>query len=361
MQVKRVLLLSKYSRVGASSRLRTLQYLDWLASQNINVTVSSFFDDIYLHKIYSDVKVSKLSLLYYYLKRLFCLFTVNRFDVIWLEAEIFMFFPAFFEKLLNIFGVRYIVDYDDAIFHNYDMSKSKIIRFLLSKKIDVVMKNAHTVVAGNSYLANRAIEAGAKNVVVIPTVVNSSRYVNNFNKDKKKLVVGWIGSPSTQKYVVQIRDALSLLNKKFDFSLHLVGSTTSVLNDLNEFDVEIVKWSEITEIESINQMDIGIMPLIDGPWERGKCGYKLIQYMACGIPVIASPVGVNTSIIHNNNCGLLASSIVDWSNSLIELAESKTKREYFGQNGRKAVANIYSTNVQQELLLNVFKSVFENK
>lgn len=108
-------------------------------------------------------------------------------------------------------------------------------------------------------------------------------------------------------------------------------------------------------------MDIGIMPLEDGPWERGKCGYKLIQYMACGVPVVASPVGVNISIVKNSMCGLLANTTIDWTNALKDLIEDKKKREQFGVNGRKAVENIYSTNAQQDKLFNTLSSVCKAK
>ncbi|MDN3389545.1 glycosyltransferase family 4 protein [Pseudoalteromonas sp. APC 3691] len=361
MKRHKILLLSKYSRKGASSRLRTIQYISYLESKGINIKVKSFFNDEYLEKLYAENKVSLVTLLYYYLKRLYSIFTVFQYDAVWVEKELFLYFPALFERLLSKLGVRYIVDYDDAIFHNYDMSKSKFIRYFLSYKIDVVMRNAHTVIAGNDYLATRAKKAGAKNIIIIPTVVDIERYSQKSEINSDKLTIGWIGSPSTQKYVVNIKSALIELSKAFDITINLVGASESVVNELMELNVIIETWSEKTEVSSIKKMDIGIMPLEDGPWEKGKCGYKLIQYMACGVPVVASPVGVNINIVNNSMCGLLANTTIDWTNALKELIEDKKKRELFGFNGRKAVENTYSTNAQQEKLLNALSLVSKGK
>jgi len=350
----KVLLLSKYPRIGASSRLRSLQYLPSLADEGIEVTVSSLFDDEYLIELYTKGRRSKLRSMILYLKRLFVLLTVFRYDVLWIEKEIFPYFPAVFERLLAFLGVRYVVDYDDAIFHNYDLSGSGLIRKLLGRKIDTVMARANCVIAGNQYLAERAWKAGAKRVEIIPTVVDHARYFQAARNGDEQLVIGWIGSPSTQCYVIDIQHALRDVCEKTGARLILVGATDSVFGELAGIPVEIVPWSEESEAKSIAAMDVGIMPLVDGPWEKGKCGYKLIQYMASGVPVVASPVGVNVEIV--DDCGRLAESEHEWAESLLELLSDDEKRNTLGHAGRVAVEKRYSLQIQAPVLADILKS-----
>lgn len=347
-----VLLLSKYSRKGASSRLRTMQYIPFLKSNNVCIEAKPLFDDEYLVNLYAGASKSKLAIVKYYLKRIATLFNAYKYDVIWLEKELLPYCPAFFEWLLVKLGVKYIVDYDDAIFHNYDLAKSKYARFFLGKKIDSVMKGAHTVIAGNDYLAERAKSAGAKNIVIIPTVVDTTRYAFKQKKNGEILTIGWIGSPSTQKYVVQIKPALDWLSDKYNIRILLVGATNSVVDELAGLNVVVEEWTEKTEVTSIQKMDVGIMPLQDGPWEKGKCGYKLIQYMACSVPVVASPVGVNTEIVKNANCGFLATTLDEWQMALDKILCSDSVRLSFGVNGCTMVNDKYCLQVQKFNILN---------
>jgi len=141
----KVLLFSKYPRMGASSRLRSLQYLPFLEAQGVDVTVSNLFDEQYLARLYSTGGRSVWQTLKCYLFRLRALLTCGRYDVIWIEKELFPYCPALFERLLRMLEKPYVVDYDDAIFHNYDLSKNALIRRVLGRKIDVVMCNARCV------------------------------------------------------------------------------------------------------------------------------------------------------------------------------------------------------------------------
>jgi len=357
--MKKVLLLSKYSRLGASSRLRTQQYIPSLAEHNIDVTVSPLFDDVYLQALYLNKSVSKAHVLKLFLARFCVLFMARKFDLIWIEKEIFPYFPAFFERLFSIFNIKFIVDIDDAIFHNYDLSKNKLIKFFLSKKIDTVMRLSTNVIVGNNYLAARAKKAGAKSIYVIPTVVDIYRYPLTYKQSFEIITIGWIGSPSTQKYVVDLHRVFLDLNKTVQFKLLLVGASSDVVDLLPNVNVEVLKWSEDTEIDSINRMDIGIMPLIDGPWEKGKCGYKLIQYMACGLPVVASPVGVNIDIVNINQCGFLAGNDKEWTDSLFRLSTKTEIRNSYADNGRKGVESTYSLQQQLPKIISIFSSMIK--
>lgn len=360
MSDKKILLLTKYSRKGASSRLRTLQYLPYLEKHGFSFDVQSLFDDNYLEYLYNGQKRHILSILKLYLMRLYALKKLKNYDLVWIEKEIFPYFPAFLEQLMNLKGIKYIVDYDDAIFHNYDMSNNKVLKFLLGNKIDKVMKNAETVIAGNEYLLKRAQTAGARQVTIVPTVVDHNKYKIRSTSSKNMLTIGWIGSPITQKYIIELFPALLAVNQKHPFRLLLVGASNYILKESKGLQIDIVPWTEDTEVDLIRQMDIGIMPLKDGPWEKGKCGYKLIQYMACGVSVIATPIGVNKDIVLKSNSGQLASSLEEWIFALNKAITSKDYCLKTGMSGHIAVRKYYSIESQVNSLVRTFNEVIRN-
>lgn len=357
----KILLLSRYPRMGASTRLRALQYLPYFAANGLEVTVKSLVDDRYLKGLYGQGDRSSVSVMALYLRRLFWLFFIFRYDIIWIEKELFPYMPAVVERLLKWLGKPYVVDYDDAVFHNYDLSENQVVRTLLRRKIDVVMRLSCCVVAGNAYLAERARIAGASWIVQVPTVVDGTRYLPRQHSAFARPVIGWIGSPSTQKYVVNIHEALTAVCQAFDARLVLVGATPQVADFFPGMDVQVIPWTEDSEAELIRQMDVGIMPLPDGPWEKGKCGYKLIQYMAGGVPVIASPVGVNVDIVGSCHCGLLADTPAEWEQALRTLLFSPEKRCELGMAGRLAVENHYSLQVQAPVLVGIFNDIIAKR
>ena len=353
----KVLLLSKYPRMGASSRLRSLQYIPELNATGIDVRVSSLFDERYLQTLYSEGKRLRLRCVLLYLRRLWVVFGIFRYDLVWIEYEVFPYCPALVERLLRWLGKPYVVDYDDAVFHNYDMAANVVVRKVLGKKIDTVMRNAACVVVGNEYLAERARKVGARRIEIIPTVVDHTRYQCATKGSAARPVIGWIGTPATQAYVVGIRDALRTVCESTGARLLLVGATANVTEQIPGMLVDVMPWSEAAEADLIRQMHVGIMPLQDGPWDRGKCGYKLIQYMASGVPVVASPVGVNVDIVNQGRCGRLAESTQDWAEALTELLSSEPLRQSFGSAGRKAVEQRYSLQVQAPVLAGIFQSI----
>jgi glycosyltransferase involved in cell wall biosynthesis len=349
----KVLLLSRYDRVGASSRVRTLQYIPFLESKNWKIDISPLFSNEYLQALYSGQPRGRYVLAGYW-KRIQTLFNVKQYDLVWIEKEVFPFMPALTERLLTISGVPYVVDFDDALFHRYDQHHNSIVRLFLGRKIDVVMKHAELVIAGNKYLANRAISAGANQVKIIPTVVDVSRYDVSMVDKKPPLVVGWVGTPSTSRYLSIIKPIFESLKKKFDVSFVAVGGDSKKLQGMC---VDVLPWTEKTEVHSIQSFDIGIMPLEDSPWEHGKCGYKLIQYMACGLPVVASPVGVNKEIVKQGINGFLAQNIAEWEQALFQLLSDPVLRCKMGKEGKDLVKNHYSLEVQAPRLETLFRGM----
>jgi len=336
----KILYFTKYTRKGASSRLRCFQFFPFLESQGHQVTVKPLFDDVYVENLYHGKKDIVGSIIGY-LNRFLLLFTVFRYDEVVIEKELFPYLPAVFERLFALVGIHYVVDYDDAIFHNYDRHPNPMIRLLFKSKIDVVMKKSGMVIAGNSYLAARAKQAGAKSITIIPTVIDTSRYKIKKIEKSNPFVIGWIGSPSTFKYLLSLKTVFEKLASKYPISIHIVGAKESI--GLPAFEKHI-PWSEETEVASILSFDVGIMPLNDTPWEKGKCSYKLIQYMGCGIPVIASPVGMNVEVVQPAVNGFLATNEEEWFSAIEKYINDADLQSAHGKNNSIFVENQFSLN-----------------
>ncbi len=357
-----VAFLSKYSRLGASSRLRTLQYLPDLKRAGIEVTRHSLFDDEYLETLYSGEGRSLSSVVKRYVERIKVLRGLNNVDLIWIEKEALPYLPYWLERALMPRNVPYVVDYDDAIFHNYNLSSRVLIRKFLGNKIAKVMANSKVVVSGNDYLANYAKKAGASCIEYVPTTVDITRYPyvgSNNTSIATHPIIGWIGSPSTQDYVLRLKPVLEALHQELGIRLVLVGAQPALADQFGDVPVEVISWSEEREAMAIANFDVGIMPLPDAPWERGKCGYKLIQYMAGGKPVVASAVGVNIEIVSNWHCGLLAESLEDWYQALHKILTSPSERNRFGLSGRKAVELQFSLQAQVPRLAKILHDAAE--
>ena len=336
----KVLFLNRYGRLGASSRLRSLQFVPGLESAGVECVTAPLTDDEALGGRYAQGRYGFGALCSSYWRRVRLLFRKHDFDLIRIEKEAFPWCPVWFERLA-LGGVPYVLDYDDATFHRYDQHRSAWVRRIYGRRLDRLMAGAKLVVAGNQYLAMRAQNAGARWVEIIPTVVDIERYdakkVADRNEDVLKIV--WIGSPSTAQYLELLAEPLRNLASQRRFTLRVIGATGV---ELAGVDTEFVPWSEGVEVAAIRECDIGVMPLFDLPFERGKCGYKLIQYMACGLPVVASPIGVNTEIVKIGEVGFLASSSNDWEKLLGRLLDDADLRARLGRAGRALVEREYS-------------------
>lgn len=335
----KILLLTRYDRQGASSRLRTLQYIPYLEQLGHEVVPCHFFDSEYLGAMYEG-KRSSSGILRYYMKRFRDLRI--KADVVWVEKEAMPWLPWFVEGRFLPHGVPVISDYDDAYFFKYDDPRKPLVQMVLGKKIDKVMRNSSIVFAGNPYLAERASAAGSKRVEIVPTVVDLDRYrVKTGTDPNAPACIGWIGTPETwAAYAASYVPLFTELARSTGAKFRIVGPQNPQ-NPPPSF--EFLPWSESTEGRLIEEMDVGVMPLPDDPWSRGKCGYKLIQYMACGLPVVASPVGVNRDIVTHGVNGFLADTEQEWRTALEMLAGDRELRLRMGAEGRRRVERHYST------------------
>lgn len=336
-----LLVLSRYDTLGASSRLRMLQYLPYVRAAGFIVEIAPFFSNQYLRGLYKSTHRSGMEVVHAYCRRIKAVAKAKRYSIVWIEKELFPYFPGTAEALLRHLKVPYIVDYDDATFHAYDQSDNRLVRWFLRNKLDPLLQGAFSVTAGNSYLAAYASRRGAPNVELVPTVIDLARYSYSPDPGGQELRIGWIGTPVTAKYLEIVRKPLEELAKRRAIRLVTVGAP-----DLTHFNVPLEQhaWAEATEAKLLANIHVGIMPLPDEPFERGKCGYKLIQYMACGRPVVASPVGVNVDIV-SADVGFLAKDAEDWVSSLTALADNPSHRTALGNTARALVETRYSVQV----------------
>lgn len=333
----KVHVLTRYADLGASSRVRFEQYRSRLA-QDFDWQRQSLLDDDYLRRKYAGAPVFGAALRCY-AQRLARLARAPRPDLWWVEKELWPYAPAAFERAV-LGSAPYALDFDDAVFHNYDLHRSAWVRRLWGGKLDRLMRGSALVTAGNAYLAERAHAAGAPRVEIVPTVIDLDQYPTPAAPgDDTTLRVVWIGSPATVNYLQALAAPLARLAAARPMRLVVIGGGAPQLPGV---EIEQVAWSAATEAAEIARCHIGVMPLRDSSWERGKCGYKLIQYMACGLPVVASPVGANREIVDAGVNGLLAEGDAQWLDALATLASDAALRLRLGTAGRAKVQAAYS-------------------
>lgn len=334
----RVLALSRYSRRGPSSRLRFIDYVPWLREAGISIELEPFFDDAYLAHLYGTGRRRFGDVQRAYRRRLARLIAGSDYDLLWIEKEALPWLPAWIEQLL--LRRPFVLDYDDAWFERYAGHNNPVVRAVLGGKLERLARHARAVVAGNEYLARWATAAGARHVAMIPTCVDPARYAIPAPQHAAgAFTIGWVGSPSSAPYLTEIAPALEMLTRDTQVTVRLVGAGETALPGIR---AEHRPWSEESEIAEIASFDVGIMPLPDTPWTRGKCGFKLIQYLAAGRPAIASPVGANRGIVQHGSTGYLADSLDDWIKYLLRLRGDPTLRRQLGGAGRRSIEERFS-------------------
>jgi glycosyltransferase involved in cell wall biosynthesis len=356
----RLLALTRYDRLGSSSRIRFYQYFPFLERQGMEIVCLPLLDDDYVRRLYRGDAIKVGPIASSYLRRLSSLVRSGAFNLLWIEKELFPWLPALAERFLSALRVPFIVDFDDAVFHRYDAHSSSLVRLILGHKIDAVMRAAKLVVAGNNYIASRARKAGAKRVEILPSVVDMKRFSytaspgNATQSNDNPLRIGWVGSPVTTPYLSLIQKPLETVARQGNVQIVLIGIGS--LDPLPGLPKEKIEWNEELEPKLLESLDIGVMPLPDNPFERGKCGYKLVQYMAAGLPVVASPVGANTQIVKHATTGFLASTAQEWVEALQRLRDHPEMRARFGLAGRRRAEQFYSLEITAPKLTDLLLS-----
>lgn len=350
----RVLALTKYGPLAASSRYRILQYVPPLRARGIQVDVAPLFTDAQLRQRFAGGGSSPRELLRLLIRRIGQVVQARRYDAVWLYLEAFPFAPPVLEHALRWLGVPYVVDIDDAIFQTYRGSDRWPVRALLGEKMSRIFAGASGVTAGSRYLVEEASRHSSK-VHFVPTVVDMSRYRSRPEPtaDKRHFELGWIGSPSTSIYLNSLAEPLAQVAAAVPTRLVAVGAPPEL--SLPGVPLEVRPWSEAREIEDLHGFDVGLMPLPDTRWAKGKCAFKLIQYLAVGVPGVASPVGANRDVL-TPDVGRLAASPEAWTEALLALARDPKLARSLGRAGRARVQKHYSLESQVEKVADVLGS-----
>jgi glycosyltransferase involved in cell wall biosynthesis len=365
----RLLALSPIPEEGAGCRFRIAQFIPYLASVGIDVTLRSlfnaeFFDLVYKpgHYLRKAVTFAGLSV-----KRLDSLRDVSRFDLILLYREMFPIGPAIIERLLGARRSPPIVfDFDDAIFLPSVSDANHFISALKQPgKVATIIRQSDHVIAGNEYLASYARRFNPA-VTVIPTCVDTTKFVpspdgwtNNGAQASRDPVIGWIGSPTTALYVRRLADVFKRVRERHPFVLRISGTGEPL--EVPGVPTQNIPWSLDGEVQLFNTCDIGVYPLVDDEWSKGKCGFKAIEFMACGVPVVASAVGVNREIIRDGENGLLVSTDDEWVEKLGRLLVDRELRRRLGEQGRRTVEERYSLRVHAPTLARTLRNVVERR
>jgi glycosyltransferase involved in cell wall biosynthesis len=352
----RILALTKYGPRAASTRQRIMIYEPALRACGMQIDYDPLLDDDHIMRLSLGRGTSLVQVARAYLHRLRTLLAARHYDLLWINYELFPYLP-WVERLAAWSGRPYVLDYDDATFHTYDSAPRAVVRRVLGGKLAPLLGGAKAVVCGNAYLQDYAAHYAAR-TLVIPTVVDTDRYeaLPTPRDVDKPVTIGWIGSPTTWANVRPLLPMLARVCREHRLRFLAVGAGAAASGDC--FDgLELHDWTEAGEVRDVQAMDIGIMPLLDQPFERGKCGYKLIQYMACGLPVVASPIGVNSDIVDEGKHGLLVSSEEQWEAALVTLIRDPDLRRRMGAAGRERAVERYSLQSQAPRLVALLQSL----
>jgi len=344
-----VLCFCLYGSIAASHRVRFLQFSSQLKLNNIQLQISSLLDNIYLQSLSSGLNIPLFYLAILYYRRFLTLLQPGNHDLYIVYAELFPLIPAWVELLF--LRKPYIFDFDDAFYLKYRTGRFAFLKIFLGAKIDRLLSSAYAVTAGNSILADYARQFNS-NVVLLPSVVDTDRFHPiGYSPSSSIFTVGWIGSPSTSTYLKLLVNPLRELAKDLPVRLLVIGGSPPVIEGV---DIIYHQWCLNTEVSLIQQFNVGVMPLTDSDWSRGKCAYKLIQCMSCGIPVIGSPVGANVTVVQSN-CGFLAQTDNEWLTALRILALKPSLRIAMGAAARERIVQHYSIESAMPSLLSVLR------
>lgn len=337
--MRKVLFLTRYNRLGASSRVRFYEYLGLIKPEHLSIKVNPFFYDSYVPDFY-EKKVSHTSILLCYLRRIWVLINVWHYDTIYLEKELFPKLPFIIEyiflRYLKLSGTKLLVDIDDAFYLDY-RNTSTLIAF----KIERVMMFCDEVIAGSKELERYSQNFNEK-VRFLPSCITLGGSKLSSCPPSNRLIIGWLGTPYTAKYLSLIE---GLVIEHTDVDWFFMGGILDSLAGLPN--THYFEWSVEDEEKFLSKISIGIMPLEDTAFERAKCGYKLLKYMAHGAPVIASKIGANNYIVNETN-GILCSNLEEWNAAVIRMKRMDVLLSY----DRKSILGYVNENYSHKSQLN---------
>ena len=348
----RVLALVPYP-IGRApgQRYRIEQWAPFLHREGVHLTLSPFLSERGMDVLYEPGHVARkvCETLRGYLRRLAEAPRPTSVDVIFVYREAALLGPAWIEQLLAL-RRPLVFDFDDAIYlRDTSQTNAWSRRLKSATKVETICRVARHVTVGNELLARYA-KNRAREVTVIPSTIDTDVYQVQPRAQNRVPVVGWTGSATTVPHLMTVAPALRRLRQKREFELCVIGTKI----DIEGLAVRCLPWRAETEPDDLRALDIGLMPLPDCEWSRGKCGMKALQYMALGIPPVVSPVGVNAAIVRDGVNGLHACGEEEWIDRIALLLEDESLRRTLGQEGRRTIEESYSARRHAPRVARVF-------
>lgn len=354
--MKKILFIYPYpAGVAPSQRFRFEQYIDDLPKEEFAIDKAAFMDAGTWAILYKPGNYFRKAwgILWGFVKRWVLMFRLSKYDFVFIHREAApVGYPLFEWIIAKLWRKKIIYDFDDAIWlPNTSAQNALVAKIKFHKKTALICRWVHKVSVGNEYLGDYARQFNA-NVIYNPTTIDTQR-LHNRSKDQTqgKLVIGWTGSHSTLPYLKMIEPVIRDLENRYEFEFWVIANQAP---ELNLQSLVFVPWNKTSEIDDLLQLNIGVMPLTDDQWAKGKCGFKALQYMALGIPPLVSPVGVNTRIVQDGENGFVCHSAEEWQAALEKLLASDELRARLGQAARQTIEQHYSVKSNQ----NNFKLFF---
>ncbi len=358
---KSIAYFTKHTMAGPSSRYRSYAYYAYLEENGFTITSYPLFPSAYLRWFYRTGLKPLHLLIYGYIRRFFQLLFIVKYDIVYIEYELFPYLPFAVEKwLLRKRKHGIIIDYDDAVFHNYDKSKKAWIRKWCGDKIQKLAAITDIVITGSPYLT-RWMLPFAKEVIEIPTSVSVQKYLTILpaklpDIEQKMFRIGWIGSATTSSFVLLVKDCLLQLQELYNIKLVLIGFDRKLEIKLEGLRYINHPWRQDTEVALLKTCNVGIMPLPNEPFAKGKCGFKLIQYMACGLPTISTPVEANIKINRGGE-NLFATTSFEWYSCLSTMIQNQLFYKEAGGKNKAVAAKYYSVEHNQMRYLSLLQNI----
>jgi glycosyltransferase involved in cell wall biosynthesis len=338
-----------------SQRFRFEQYLDFLKEKNWQYTFASFIDDGTWQILYKPGHTPQKvwGILKGFLKRFSLLFRVPAYDYVFIHREATPIGPPWFEwVVVKILRKKIIYDFDDAIWIPNTSENNKIIAGIKwNHKVSAICRWAYKVSCGNNYLRDYARQFNP-NAIVNPTTIDTVN-LHNRVKDQhtSKVIIGWTGTHSTMKYLDQVVPVLQQLEEKYPFEFWVISNQAPALTIRS---LVYKPWRKETEIADLLSFNVGLMPLEDDLWAKGKCAFKALQYMALGIPALVSPVGMNTEVVEPGRNGFVCNTAGDWYQALELLLQDPKARIRLGRAARNRIERHYAATTNRDNFLGLF-------
>ncbi len=358
--------MTQFSEIGGTSRIHVLQFLPLLRKRGIVCDSRHFYSDRFYRIMFDLVKIGRfdksINFVFYVslgmLKKLWYIWLARNYDAVFLQREVF---PLLWRWLLKISNPRIIYEIEDAVFEiNPIYRKRGLIYFTAvnyqAKLISKMIQQAVWVIAENEHLAEYSRKFN-QNVTIISCPIDTNYFVPGLSKSGDVVTIGWVGSPLTTYLLKELNPVFTRLGKRYGDKIRLM--VIGAASDYVVKGVSLIKknWSLATQIADLQQFDIGLMPLDDTPFNKGRLGGKMMQYMSLGLPVVASNVGLNSMVVKDDFNGYLAGDIDEWVAKLSLLIENRELREQLGKNGRIEVVKKYDIDKQAYVIYEIINKV----